>query len=1356
MKFYLSIMIVFLSALSAAQTYKSHYFEHLNNYQGLISDEVNVSYQDANGFMWFGTEEGIVRYDGYEFKSYKNHPYLGFLYGMKIKVITSTPEGKLLIGTSKGFYAFSEHMEPIYTYASEEINGFVNDVYVGSDGIIYVSAFNDFFIIDTLSQKVDIVKDGDIEQSFSQQIAEDSNGRIWVGSWGKGLLQLSQDRKSFKSYLFFKSSRNESSDNCIKSLYIDSNGHLWVGAWESGLYVLDVTSGEEPQVLKVFQHDVNDENSIPGNIVLDIEEDQFNGIWIGTPYGTAVIRYPLAKHSEVIRYSYSSEEGCLSSNVVRDVFCDKSNLLWFATKGGGVNKLYLERNKFDHYIIPDLDPQKRTQSIYAFEKDNKGRLMVGVLSLGFVIYDFEKKKFSSFKELPEFKKLNEDVDLNTVTSFLWDKDSLLWLGTRYNGVVRVDIPNHKVRLINSEIYKNNFKGRNVNVQLLDNDGSVWVGTELGLHHIRYNLNNEPHVSCIKFLDSNSNIIRHTVEITGIVKNKKGQLLISTYLDGLFVLENNKSMYKAVSWPDVVVSDKIVSLFADGGGRIWIGTKGAGVKFIDNNSTDFISPLPNVNIYGDVIFGISQDEYGSMWLTTNKGLLKLWFQHGEVRVERFLHRDGLQGNVFIPHSVFKDAKGELFIGGYNGFNHFNPLKINGNYSKPPIVITDVFVEGERLTSFGENNEILELNHIKNDFSLTFSALDYIYSDANQYAYILEGVDDEWKYVSAKLRSVNYSNLAPGDYLLKVKGSNNQGIWNEECLELPIVVRSAPYKTWWAIVIYVLVVVGIMLLLFYQRLRLERIKQKYQLELLDKEKAEHLHEYKLRFFTNISHELLTPLSILSSVSENSLYRKKYSLSDNLVIQRNVNNLTRMIRQLLIFRKMESGNMSLRLEKGDISRFVSIKANDFKALAEKRSMNFNVKVEPNIFGVFDADKLEIVLHNLLSNAFKYNNDGGTVSCLLCWNEVSESIRIDVEDDGQGISKDVQSKLFNRYYRGDKVESKEGIGIGLNLTSNLIEILHGEISVSSAVNKGATFTVILPVTIESYSDSLQDSGENKKPVHVDNGSEEMDVESDSSCYENIPEGNYTILIAEDNDDFRGVLQNSLSDNFNVLVAVDGKAALKLALDNDIDLIISDVMMPNMSGKELCLKVKSDINLSHIPVILLTAKTGDKNRLAGYEAGADAYLEKPVVLKLLVIRIANLLKSREKFKKKVSSEEVSLEPENISVTPLDQKFIIEAKAVVEKNLSDPDFTVKIMAEELNVTNSMLYRKMRSLAGYSPNEFIRSIRLRRAAQMLSNKGFTISEVAFNCGFNDLGYFGVCFKKEYGKTPTVYQSQGKDS
>jgi signal transduction histidine kinase/DNA-binding response OmpR family regulator len=1013
--------------------------------------------------------------------------------------------------------------------------------------------------------------------------------------------------------------------------------------------------------------------------------------------------------------------------------------------------MHLERNKFDLFRIPELDPQKRTQSVYSFEIDHKGRLLAGVLSLGFVVYDMDKDEFFHYSQLPEYKAIASKVDLNTVNSFLWDKDSVLWMGTRYNGIITLNPRTGEIDVINSETTNNAFKGRSVNVLFLDEDGSVWAGTWNGLNHIISIEGQQRIITNTTFLDPNNEVVEN-VNVTGILNDNKGNLLIASLTNGMFSVSPQKEKPIATEWEVVKVPYKIISVFQDTGQRIWIGTKGNGIKLIEKNSSELISPLTEGNVLGDVVFGINQDEYGSIWLTTNRGLLKLWFQQQIPQTERFLYRDGLQGNIFIPRAFFKDKNGHFYVGGNHGFNIFNPLKVNGNYSKAPVVITDILVGGEHMPYYQGETNTLRLNHIQNDFSVTFSALEYLHPEANQYAYMVEGIDNDWKYVTSKMRSANYSNLLAGDYVLKIKGSNGQGVWNDTYLSLNIHVKQAPYKTWWAILIYLALIIGIIWAIFLQRLKIERIKQDYQLQLIKRSKSEKLNQFKLKFFTNISHELLTPLSILSAAIENGLKERKFSMNNQLLMQRNVNGLLRLIRQLLTFRKLETGNMTLKLVKGDISSFVSNCVDDFTLLSQKQVIQFKVDVEPNIMGVFDKEKMEIILRNLLSNAFRYTNDGGEIVFSLRGQANPDVIHIIVKDTGIGISEESLPYLFDRFYRDEnnKENDKSGMGIGLSLTKNLVSLLNGKIDVVSALGEGSTFSVELPIGEEAFVKAESYIADEDSLKNITIPIEEERAEPEDEDLEVGVNLGYTILVADDNDDFRFTVKESLKKSFNILEARDGQEAFNIAMSDDVDLIVSDVMMPNLSGKELCKAVKSNINISHIPIILLSAKVGDQNKLLGYEAGADSYLEKPVSLRVLKVRINGLLAIREKFKNKVSSD-FNLEPENTSITPLDEKFIMKAKAYVEENLSDSEFSVKSLANELGVSNSMLYRKIRSLVGLAPNEFIRNIRLKRAAQMLKNKSFTISEVAFNCGFNDLGYFGVCFKKRFGKTPTIYQT-----
>ena len=474
----LLIQLVLLVFNSNAQDYKNLYFEHINNTHGLLSDEVYTSAQDSNGFVWFGTGEGIVRFDGYEFKSFKKHPHLGKMYGIVINKIHVDSEGNYYVCTNDGFFAFNKHFEAILPFAEARLKGQkLNDVLKASDGTVYISSHNGLYLIKPGSESVTELfysEDNGMVSSLIKQIVEDKQGRIWVAPWANYVLKLNEDKKSFTPYkLFDPTSGSEAATN---DLFIDSRGYLWVGSWEKGLYVLDISSENQVNIIKEFKHDPKVQNSIPGDIILSIGEDKYNSIWIGTPYGLSLIQYPFSKKHKIYNYKPDEQPGSINGTVITHLLNDNSDILWLATKGGGIFKLLIEKNKFEHLKIPNLNPQRRNQAVHTFEIDQKGRLLAGVLSIGFVIYDLQEKEFIHFEDVPEYKVISKYINLNTVRDFMWDRDSVLWIGTRYNGLVLLDVKKGIVDVIKNQKNNQGPVGRQVNVICPLQNGLVLVGT----------------------------------------------------------------------------------------------------------------------------------------------------------------------------------------------------------------------------------------------------------------------------------------------------------------------------------------------------------------------------------------------------------------------------------------------------------------------------------------------------------------------------------------------------------------------------------------------------------------------------------------------------------------------------------------------------------------------------------------------------------------------------------------------------------------------------------------------------------------------------------------------------------------
>ncbi len=1326
-KAFLYTISLLLSISAIAQNYNNFKFEVINNTNGLLSDVVNCSHQDKQGFMWFGTDEGITRYDGYEFRTFKNHPHLKKLYGLEIRSITTDHQGNVLVSTKQGFFAFTPKLEPYLTNIEEKTaNLDIFSTTVSSDSLIYISSTYGLYIIDrknnTSQRLVYKRNENEIYRQF-KEVVEDSQGNLWLGAWGAGLLRLSKNHQFTEYANIWEVKRNQ----CTYSLEVTPDHKLCLGSWHNGLYLLDISNPDNPTIL---EHFTPYNSSIPGTVILDVEKDTYNNIWVSTPYGISIVTKQQQGYA-LINYTDNKKRGELSNANIAQIYSGNDNLLWISTLGGGINKLHLGQNQFDHFLMPEKKGQ-RSQSIYGFGTDSKGRILIGLKSLGFMVLD-KDDTITPYWIHPHYKHLSYKHEINSIKCFLNYNEDWLLMGLRYQGALAFNQKTGETQEIKRNSIHKNFKGREVEVLHKMENGNVLIGTNSGLHIA--SIKNKKKQWRTRFIDIEDN---KNFNVQDIVTYNSNKYIFATKEKGLFLLEYQEKDYRSPT-PFLSLDAKVLCLYNDQNKHLWIGTQGNGILRYDFATKTIYNPDQEGEDIGDVIYAIKRDLDGHIWLTTNSGLTKLIKEKDTYHAENFSHRDGLQSNIFVRSSFFA-YKGHFYIGGHNGFNRFDPLAVESKEEVPPVVITEVKVEGEKVNNFTPN-EGLKLNHKTNTFSVKFSSLAYVFPQANSYAYKIEGIDNIWNYVDADMRTANYNNLPAGDYTFHLKATNSKGIWNENQIKFNIKVKQAPYKTPWAIVIYLALTSGLIWLFFRQRLLNERFKQEAELEQVKRSKAEKLNMYKLSFFTNMSHELLTPLAILSTSMDNIQRKKKFSTETLDTMQRNVNNLNRLIKQLLTFRKVETGNMTVHYKEKDISAFVTDCVTDFDILAGKKNISFDIAISQNIEGPTDAEKLELIIRNLLSNAFKYTPDGGNVKFNL--EKEQKQIIITVQDSGCGIPEREIDKLFSRYYRvrDDKTATSEGVGIGLNLTKSLIDMMNGSIQVKSKVDVGTTFTVELPLSPSAKAKEESEDiyiEENKRPKLTKKTVEPGQTNQD-----------FNILLVEDNDDFRAVLKDTLSPYYKIYEAINGVDGLEIAQTKNIDLILSDIMMPKMDGNELCRHIKSNNETSHISVILLTAKVGDHNRKEGYESGADSYLEKPVNFEMLNVRINSMLKQREKLRQAITNKK-SPEIKKIDITPYDEKFFIEVKELVEKNLDNVDFSVKNISQEMSVSSSMLYRKMKSLAGLSPSDYIRDIRLKHAALMLENPSFSISEVAFSCGFNELSYFGLCFKKMYGVTPSAYQ------
>ena len=813
----------------------------------------------------------------------------------------------------------------------------------------------------------------------------------------------------------------------------------------------------------------------------------------------------------------------------------------------------------------------------------------------------------------------------------------------------------------------------------------------------------------------------------------------------------------------LITNTVLCIHLDRFGRLWAGTEGGGLYLYNRNKGEFEEKTRAYSIPGDVIVSIEEDKSGNLWLGTISGLVKLYVAAvgNDFSTRIYTSADGLQDNFIVNSSCSRN--GELFFGGHKGYNSFFPDKMEIPSQETNFLITDIKIFNHSFSNLPVElqqkispvmptyTSKVELPHKYNNFSIEFAALTYKNPELNRYAYRLQNFDRDWQYTDADRRFAYYNNLPSGTYTFQLKATNENGEWSGYVRELTVVVLPPFWATWWAYLLYVIIVSVIGVSIYRTAKNRILLRNALRLREIEKAKAEELNHAKLQFFTNITHELLTPLTIISATvdelktqapSHNDLYT---------VMNSNIQRLIRLLQQILEFRKAETGNLKLRVSPGDIAAFVKNAAESFQPLVKKRKIHFSFLCDPeSMIGYFDMDKLDKILYNLLSNAAKYNKEDGFIQVSLSYDETDKDfVLLKIKDNGKGISKEKQKNLFKRFYEGDyRKFNTIGTGIGLSLTKDLVELHGGTISVESEVDHGTEFMVRIPIE-RSYYDEEQIDDEAislmQNPVNYEDTQEDADVETQEVTIKA-----NTILLVEDNGELLHLMTKLLSREYNVFTAQNGKEGIAVLEKEDVDLIVSDVMMPEMDGIEFCKYVKGHLEMSHIPMILLTAKNKEEDRAEAYEIGADAFISKPFNLTVLHARIRNLLKYKERMARDFKNQ-IVFEVKDLNYTSLDEDFIQRAIHCVNNHLEDPNFDQAQFADEMRTSKSTLYKKLKSLAGLNTSSFIRNVRLKAACRIMEEKGTNVrvSELAYAVGFNDPKYFSSCFKKEFDMLPSEY-------
>ena len=1345
-------------------------FEHFTVAEGLPENSVRCILQDHLGYMWFGTQNGLVRYDGYNMKVYLPEPndslsisyrdicsiyedksgtlWIGTPHGglnrfnraaetftrfihspndstsvtsNYVLNINEDKEGRLFIGTDKSLDLFnpqSGSFKSIYTQDKIYLRAFIEDSLTGN---FYVAIKNRIMIYDP--EKEILKKNDGLKINFElgniNSFFQSNDGSIWIGHSG-GLAKFNSLRNTIENYQLNNSDKNRSENN-ILNLTEDKNGFIWATNgyqdWETALGLICF----DPQLekFKKFRHNDRDKNDRAGNRVWSIYYDHTGILWIGT-WGYGLDKWDSRKQKFKLFTHDPADPQKNRFNTVYSISEDPAGVIWFTTNKG-IYSFNSFSNKFNHYKF-----DSKNNGAKALYIENSNTIWFGADGKGLGKFNPSNVTFKFYSNDPDDSTTISNNDVHYIQP---DGKYILWLGTAY-GLNKFDKSSGKfIRYVHDPNNNKSISSYTVFQVLKDRNGTFWMGT------------NEGGLNKFNSADGTFNSFQLTIG----------------------------SRFTTV-----------IPIYEDKKGNFWIGTYRSGLHFFDREKeTSVYNITEKDGLANNLVSSILEDDKGNLWIGTNNGLSK--FNPKNKDINNYYNSGGFESNSYYPWSSYKTSAGEMLFGTFDGFIMFHPDSIKDDPIPPQVVISNVslFNEPDKKLKFnGFISELKELNLSYNENDLRFDYVGLHYGDPskNRYKYMLEGFDDDWVDAGTQ-RNATYTNLDAGEYVFRVKACNCDGVWNEEGASLKIIIPPPFWATWWAYTLYVLF--GLFVLYSIRRYELNRtyLKNQVKLDEVKLKEREETDRMKSRFFANISHEFRTPLTLILGPSENIITEapSENATKQAGAIKRNANRLLALINQLLDLSKLEAGKLELKASKGNIVPFIKGITMSFESVAEGKDIPLKVKSSGDEIELyFDKEKMTKIMTNLLSNAFKFTQYGGNITVSI--NEGDNAVKIKVKDTGQGIPEEELPKLFDRFYQVDSSQTREheGTGIGLALTKELVELHHGTITVDSKlgnpdkVGTGWTeFTVTLPIGRKHLKDEeiIEESviltpdkvgGKNLIEPLMDDFIKVDSLPNISQHDSEVNDDKNIVLVVEDNADVREFIKDSLGSDFQIEEASNGEQGVRKAEQIIPDLIISDIMMPKMDGNELTKRLKNDEKTSHIPIILLTAKSEQQSKLEGLETGADDYLTKPFDTKELLIRINNLISIRRKLREKYSKGDFVpvKKSEEKKLSNLEEKFMSKVLEVIENHLSEEEFSIEEFGKEVGMSRMQLHRKLKALSGKSASNYLRSVRLNKAKKMIEEQKGNISEIAYSVGFASPQYFTRSFKEEFGFPPSdVLEQRG---
>ncbi len=1326
----------------------------------LPSNSVFRLFQDKEGYMWFGTQDGLCRYDGYKMKTFRsdlNNSKL--LSSNEIFAFAEDFNGNIWIGTNEGLNILNKQSYTIKLHPDSLLKScIIYSIVNSSDSTIWVGFNNgirrynpDYSLKYDYSHYSDL--SNTLPNSSINQIYEDSYQNIWICMWNKGLYKFNKESNQFIKY----PSIGEY-DNPFR-IFQDSNNNYWIGTWEEGMYLFNPNSFSKETYKKVNQSSKqNDHNN--SRYFSFIQDNYSQFIWAMSLSGLNTYKYNNIGNIEPVNTRSLFQN---TNNIFSEIIKDKNGNLWIGAFSEGVYKIDFNKPVIENFPIHLLQEKSDiAPSFTTLCEDKSGDIWINQNRLGLFIYNPAKNNITYYNEIKELKNI-EDLKAISYMSYISGLDEV-WITNNSNTkITKIKKEGSNIKYVKDLNLSSVTDNSGIATLLFeDNQSNVWIASDRALFIQLYgsnkiNLVKKALGSINSISQDNNNTLWLSTENNGIYKINIPQDLDESKISNLTIdnIKNN------------VLKNHIQSLIADLSGTVWIGKKDGSLIAYNTTNKTFINKTFDCGLKGEAILDIIADKYNNIWITTYKKVIE--YNPKNNASISYSALDGMQINSHLINSLFKTKDSKyIYIGGNRGYSRFSPSEhLLAPPVKTEVKITDIKIQNEsilipgKIKIYNKAENTLTLSPTDKNIELYFSALDYCNPDKIRYAYKLDGIDDDWVYVKEDRQFAVYSQLNKGKYKFMVKASDAHNLWSDHITTLNIIREPAIYETTIAYVFYIIVIAIAVSILIYIMMNRVKLKNKIKMAQFEKNKTEELTQTKLKYFTNISHDLLTPLTIISCLIDDVETTLPKKISQFSLMRSNVGRLKRLLQQILDFRRVENGKMQLNITNSDIASFINdICYNHFLPIFNKKQINFSFHSnQKEIKAYFDADKIDKVLFNLLSNAFKYTPENGEISISLetyTENE-HEYLTINVSDTGIGINPEDIENIFTRFYTNKTVKASDTHGIGLSLSKDLIELHHGWISVDSKIKEGTTFTIHIPIDKDSYS-SNEISTYNTLGINEesDTNIDVIEINDSDIVKKQTSEklSNVKILLVDDNLDLLELMKQILSRTYHILTATNGIEALEKVKSTDIDIIVSDVMMPEMDGIELCKTLKGDLETSHIAVILLTAKNSINDRIECYNAGADAYISKPFEMAVLNARIHNFI-SHKKSKQEEFKSNVELTISSLENHSMDEQFLNNAIEIIEKYLSEADFDINTFADELNLSKSSLYRKIKTITGLSPIEFIRNIKLKHASVMLKNSTTSIAEVAYAVGFSDPKYFSSCFKAEFNITPSEFQKNQKN-